>query len=1125
MRINKHALKITTFTTVFALSIALVVVKNQSYKDVNAYNRETTLPSTIDLNDCTAQQIRSYYSSLNSLSTSERQGTNLLKNLKTILSNNQKYYAYDGSTPGAMIWQMYEITDRDWNKSPASSMTNGTYNSSTHIVTNYVYGSNSDNKENPYIHALYINRNIDNETRAWGNHEQDGWGINREHIWAKAHGFQASGNGGARGDPMHLWAGNGYANNIHSDYCFGFVNKNQSYVDCGTKYGTAYGNLRGKSLNASGSYTVFEPQDCDKGDIARAIFYMVARYNNYANATSGFDSNNPNLKLTNNLGECDTSGTSTASTAYGMGLLSDLLAWNKLDPVDEYEIHRNNILYKNYTNNRNPFIDFPEWADAIWGTVDLDGKNYNSTVSTYATPSSDAIVTPVVSNTFSISSNMLNLTVGGTAQISANNANGNITWTVGNSAIVSLNKTSTSNNENITITALSNGTTTITATSGSNSASCQVTVSNDTINYGSEDNPLTVAEAKELIDAFNGEQTPKPLYVKGIVSSSTYSSQYGNYEIWLQNENDTNAREFELFRAKIDTTKVGGDYTADNAFAGKEVTAYGYAKKYNSTYELCTSSDEPKSPLVVFVVTPTTVSLSQTSIDIKPGQSTTLTATITPSDPHVSYVWSSSDESVATVNNGVVKGLSLGTAVITATVDEDLEASCTVTVSRIGSAQATDTLFTADLISDMSVDDGYTISAGNYAKKTGYYQDGSTADTQVYFKVLSDSPLFNSEPTTISFSATLGAGAAKDPLDNNVEACLVDENGDEITSTKRTLTTSITTTATDYSVELPYNANAYGAKISHVKVSGHNIRYYSFSLSYASSSANPAEYLAYSSFVAVVTADETVASNESIVDSLVFADAGLSNMTQLEGFPFGDIWFTADKSDGNTVPKYMLKDKSFWLYAGNVLLLDSDYTNITKIEMTFVTGSYADFTLDSDLGTLGENGWIGNDNYVCFKCLNDVRISRVDVTHSDIVSVSNIAYRVGCTIPKANWDALAEDHTISNYGVMFVTYDTLQSYPESTVADAYRNGRALAKVYANTSNAPLQVGNNYMFTARINITDTNNCQTTYCSAPFVVVDDEYYFLPQFNNTVSNVVARGNNDLSPAAIQIIASYGL
>ena len=72
------------------------------------------LPSTIDLNDSTESEIRSYYSSLDSLSASERNGTNLLKNLKPILQDFD-YYSYDN------VWKIYEITDRDWNLSPAIS--------------------------------------------------------------------------------------------------------------------------------------------------------------------------------------------------------------------------------------------------------------------------------------------------------------------------------------------------------------------------------------------------------------------------------------------------------------------------------------------------------------------------------------------------------------------------------------------------------------------------------------------------------------------------------------------------------------------------------------------------------------------------------------------------------------------------------------------------------------------------------------------------------------------------------------------------------------------------------------------------------------------------------------------
>ena len=49
-------------------------------------------------------------------------------------------------------------------------------------------------------------------------------------------------------------------------------------------------------------------------------------------------------------------------------MLSTLLEWHRLDPVSDYEIHRNNLIYNNYQHNRNPFIDFPSWADIAFGT-------------------------------------------------------------------------------------------------------------------------------------------------------------------------------------------------------------------------------------------------------------------------------------------------------------------------------------------------------------------------------------------------------------------------------------------------------------------------------------------------------------------------------------------------------------------------------------------------------------------------------------------------------------------------------------------------------------------------------------------------------------------------------------
>ena len=447
--------------SVLSLASALVITQNKNYQEVSAYT-VSSLATTIDLNDCSDDEIRSYYVGLNSLGEGERQGTNLLKNLKPILSNGQKYYAYNNDKK---IWKMYEITDRDWEKSPASSTTYGTYDPVTNKITGYQYGDSASNsKNNPYIHALYINRELDNQTTAWDNHNQDAWGINREHIWAKSHGFDddANSSGGARGDPMHLWAGNGWANNVHNNYFFAFVDKTKDYTDCGTKYQTAYGNLRGCSRTLSSSTeTVFEPQDCDKGDIARAIFYMVARYNNYAGETEGFDADNPNLVLLNDLSENKRTGTSAFDDPYGMGLLSDLLAWNKLDPVDEYEVHRNNLLYKNYTNNRNPFIDFPEWAEYIWGTANYDGTGYDATPKGAAKPATDVI--GQAGDTFEVSTEEIKFSVGETVKVSGKNADADIAWSVDDDSVVSLDKTNTVNDEEVTVTALKNGTTTIRA--------------------------------------------------------------------------------------------------------------------------------------------------------------------------------------------------------------------------------------------------------------------------------------------------------------------------------------------------------------------------------------------------------------------------------------------------------------------------------------------------------------------------------------------------------------------------------------------------------------------------------------------------------------------------------------
>ena len=441
---------------------------------VSGCNYITTLPSAIDLNDTKDEDIRNYYSSLSSFEEGERSGTNLLKNLKPILSN-MNYYSYDN------VWKIYEITDRDWDLSPAEKDEYGDFNKDTNKYDKYVYSSsNSNTKNNPYVHTLY--RDPANESgyiKEWGDHSVTG--TNREHVWPQSRGFKAEkgAEGPAGTDIHHLKSGDATVNQKHhNNNPYGYVKENSAeYEQYNKDIPYIAGNKAGKAVHTFSqdeSSIVFEPQDCDKGDIARACFYMVARYNNLSghDDISQFEAN---LSLVNYATSDGKSMISTATNPGTLGILQDLLEWNKLDPVDEYEIHRNNLIYENYQGNRNPFIDFPQWADVIWGTVN-DGV-YDSTPKGSANPNSDLLN----DNGIILSKTSLTLGVGESQTITAESIDGeDINWNLGGSDIVSLSKTKSSSGESVTITGNKAGKVSISLTSGEYSKTLFVTVDGET---------------------------------------------------------------------------------------------------------------------------------------------------------------------------------------------------------------------------------------------------------------------------------------------------------------------------------------------------------------------------------------------------------------------------------------------------------------------------------------------------------------------------------------------------------------------------------------------------------------------------------------------------------------------
>ena len=157
----------------------------------------------------------------------------------------------------------------------------------------------------------------------------DQW--NREHVWAQSHGdFGTSAGPGT--DLHHLRP---------EDVTVNSARGNMDFDNGGTQNSEAPGNYADANS--------WEPRDAVKGDVARMVLYMSVRYE----GDDGF----PDLEAN------DVAGNGSVPR---LGRLSVLLQWNAEDPPDAFEMRRNDVIYETYQRNRNPFIDHPEWADAIW---------------------------------------------------------------------------------------------------------------------------------------------------------------------------------------------------------------------------------------------------------------------------------------------------------------------------------------------------------------------------------------------------------------------------------------------------------------------------------------------------------------------------------------------------------------------------------------------------------------------------------------------------------------------------------------------------------------------------------------------------------------------------------------
>ena len=164
----------------------------------------------------------------------------------------------------------------------------------------------------------------------WTSTGSNGW--NREHVWPQSlGGFNQNKNDVPAMDLHHVRPADTKINGTRGDKLYGNVQNGTAAMGNGLAANVSGGTY-------AGNY--FEPLDNVKGDVARICLYVYARYG----------SEYPKCSDITNVFQS----------------VEVLLDWCELDPVDEWEMGRNDVV-EAIQGNRNVFIDYPEYAWLLFG--------------------------------------------------------------------------------------------------------------------------------------------------------------------------------------------------------------------------------------------------------------------------------------------------------------------------------------------------------------------------------------------------------------------------------------------------------------------------------------------------------------------------------------------------------------------------------------------------------------------------------------------------------------------------------------------------------------------------------------------------------------------------------------
>ena len=553
-------------------------------------------------------------------------------------------------------------------------------------------------------------------------------------------------------------------------------------------------------------------------------------------------------------------------------------------------------------------------------------------------------------------------------------------------------------------------------------------------------------------------------------------------------------------------------------------------------------------PYNIEQIDPTDITLNRSSASLEAGSTLQLTASLTPENATGRISWSSDNTNVATVSNGKVTAVSNGLAVITARIN-NLTANCIITV--------TDSVKVASY--DFST--GNTSSTSEYTNAANLLARFNNSDvtgaglSDIAISVSDNSKVYAGYSNYYHYGLKVGitstAGTFTLGLSKEVCKVVVRAVGWTTTDTLTVGNASGQTPGVAYEQENAVKTLTYKTDLSDSVTFTFNKRgfiqsidfyapgevttpdlYINSGHSYANLSANetvtPGEQVTVTKTInQLATAYNWQVSSNNDINGL-YTDFDLDNNINIttSGSPnCGSIW-------GTTTYDWRI----YQAKGGDIVFTANNDCKINSIKLTYSRSNngilkYGDTTLTSNTAVS-----INNLSSVTFTVANSgdanngqIKITAISVTYTTtVLTVDSVVMSFGAKISSYCWDAInnLNGYEITDYGVM-----AFRTVPErlesvSTVEEYYNDDPNNVTIARKGSGVVTPINNIIDFSVNINIVRETSYRRIYCVAPFIVVNDHYYFLTELrysvNTLASYYLTNGGSSLSTRALEYLAN---